>query len=107
MHRRPDRFNRRSGGRSWNCRRSADCITATYGGRLEEFFSDSSWVFSDLESTAIREDSGPEGIKIFPKFAPPSNLEPAPLLLPPDVPPMNIPIFVVERVFGRDRFLSY
>ena len=40
MHRRPDWFNRRNWGRSLNCRRLADCITATNGGRLEELFSD-------------------------------------------------------------------
>ena len=57
---------RRSGGRSWNCRGSADCITVTHAGRLEELFSGGSGVFSDLESTAIREASGPVGAGLPP-----------------------------------------
>ena len=61
MHRRPGRFNRRSWGQALNCRRSAGCITATNGGRLEELFADCTEVFSDRESAEIREDSVPVG----------------------------------------------
>ena len=89
----PDRFNRRSWGRSLNSRKSADFITATHGGQPEESFSEGSAVFSDLESTAIRRDSGPVGSGLFPCWHCYQTWSPRLFcyLLDPGGPPVNKP----------------
>ena len=101
----PDRFNRRSWGRSLNSRKSADFITATHGGQPEDSFSEGSAVFSDLESTTIRRDSGPVGSGLFPCWHCYQTWSTRLFcyLLDPGGPPVNKPLFDVDRVFGRDR----
>jgi hypothetical protein len=79
MHRRPDRFNRRSWGRSLNCRRSADYITLQTADGLKDC-SGVKRVFPDLESAEIDEDSDPVGTGLSPSSHRHANVEPAPAL---------------------------
>src|SRR5208337_3598590 len=84
--------------------RSVACITATHGGRFEELFSEGSGVFSDLESTAVREASGPVGSGLSPSSHRHQTSSPCLFCFPVDPcgPPVNKSLFVVGRVFGRD-----